>query len=249
MRQPFIAGNWKMHKTNQEAVDMVEELVDLVEGIDDVDIAICAPATALAPLNEVIADTNIALGAEDMHWKEEGAYTGEISPLMLKDVGCEYVILGHSERRGYFGETDKDVNKKVQTALKHDLKPIICVGESLAQREAGETKDIVKEQVLAALDGVTKNDLEVITVAYEPIWAIGTGKSATTEEANEVIKYIRDVMRNEFGKVADEIRIQYGGSVKPHNISEFMATSDIDGALVGSASLKAQSFADIVKFE
>ncbi|ADL11873.1 triose-phosphate isomerase [Acetohalobium arabaticum] len=249
MRQPFIAGNWKMHKTNQEAVEMVEELVDLVGDIGDVDIAICAPATALAPLSEVTAGTNIALGAEDMHWEEEGAYTGEISPLMLKDVGCEYVILGHSERRDYFGETDEDVNKKVQTALKHSLKPIICVGESLAQREAEGTKDVVKNQVLAALDGVNIDDLKVITIAYEPLWAIGTGKSASTKEANEVIKYIRNVLRNEFGKVADSMRIQYGGSVKPHNISEFMATSDIDGALVGSASLEAQSFADIVKFE
>lgn len=249
MRQPFIAGNWKMHKTNQEAVEMVEELVDLVGDIDDVDIAICAPATALAPLSKVTAGTNVSLGAEDMHWEEEGAYTGEISPLILKDVGCEYVILGHSERRDYFGETDEDVNKKVQTALKHSLKPIICVGESLSQREAEETKDVVKNQVLAALDGVNTDDLEVITIAYEPLWAIGTGKSAGTKEANEVIKYIRDVLRNEFGKVADSMRIQYGGSVKPHNISEFMATSDIDGALVGSASLEAQSFADIVKFE
>ncbi|KXS43308.1 MULTISPECIES: triose-phosphate isomerase [unclassified Candidatus Frackibacter] len=249
MRRPFIAGNWKMHKTNSEAVKMVKELVDLVSGVEDVDIAICAPATALSDINKEVADTNVALGAENMFWEEEGAYTGEISPLMLNDVGCEYVILGHSERRGYFNETDEDVNKKVKTALAHQLKPIICIGEKLEEKEAGETKDIVKRQALAALEEVEESDLETITIAYEPIWAIGTGKSATAEDANEVIKYIREVLREEFGKVADKMRIQYGGSVKPHNIAEFMATSDIDGALVGSASLEAESFADIVKFD
>jgi len=249
MRRPFIAGNWKMHKTNSEAVKMVKELVDLVSGVEDVDIAICAPATALSDINKEVADTNVALGAENMFWEEEGAYTGEISPLMLNDVGCKYVILGHSERRGYFNETDEDVNKKVKTALTHQLKPIICIGEKLEEKEAGETKDIVKRQALAALEEVEESDLETITIAYEPIWAIGTGKSATAEDANEVIKYIREVLREEFGKVADKMRIQYGGSVKPHNIAEFMATSDIDGALVGSASLEAESFADIVKFD
>ena len=249
MRRPFIAGNWKMHKTNSEAVKMVKELVDLVSGVEDVDIAICAPATALSDINKEVADTNVALGAENMFWEEEGAYTGEISPLMLNDVGCKYVILGHSERRGYFNETDEDVNKKVKTALAHQLKPIICIGEKLEEKEAGETKDIVKRQALAALEEVEESDLETITIAYEPIWAIGTGKSATAEDANEVIKYIREVLREEFGKVADKMRIQYGGSVKPHNIAEFMATSDIDGALVGSASLEAESFADIVKFD
>jgi triosephosphate isomerase len=249
MRKPFIAGNWKMYKTNQEAVKMVEDLVELVQGVENVDIAICAPATALAPLSEVVKGTNVALGAENMFWEDKGAYTGEISPVMLKDIGCEYVILGHSERRQYFGETDEDVNKKVKAALEYNLKPIICIGESLEQREAGETKDLVKQQVLKALEGVSKEDLAVITIAYEPLWAIGTGESATAEDANEVISYIRETLQKEFGEVVSQIRIQYGGSVKPHNITEFMDTSDIDGALVGSASLEAQSFADIVKFK
>jgi triosephosphate isomerase len=249
MRKPFIAGNWKMHKTNSEAVKMVEELVGLVKDVNDVDIAICAPATALAPLNKVVADTNVSLGAENMYWEEEGAYTGEISPLMLKDIGCEYVILGHSERRGYFGERDKEVNKKVKAALKHDLKAIMCIGETLEEKEAGETKKKVKNQVIAGLKEVNSTDFKMITIAYEPIWAIGTGKSATAEDANEVISYIREILKEEYGEVAVEIRIQYGGSVKPHNIAEFMATSDIDGALVGSASLEAESFADIVKFK
>ena len=249
MRRPFIAGNWKMHKTNQEAVEMAEELVELVKGVSEVDIAICAPATALAPLAEVLADTNVALGAENMHWEAEGAYTGEISPVMLKDIGCEYVIIGHSERREYFAESNEDVNKKVKSALNYELKPIICVGESLTQREADRTKEIVKEQVLAALSGVAADDLTAVTIAYEPLWAIGTGQSATAEEANQVIKYIRELLTEEFGEVAEQLQIQYGGSVKPHNISEFMATSDIDGALVGSASLAAESFAEIVKFE
>ncbi|MGM0471894.1 MAG: triose-phosphate isomerase [Bacillota bacterium] len=248
MRRPFIAANWKMHKTNQQAVAMVDKLVDLVAGVEDVDIAICAPATALAPLNEITAGTNVALGAENMYWEEKGAYTGEISPLMLQNVGCEYVILGHSERRGYFGETDDEVNRKVLAAFEHDLKPIICVGESLAERKEGATKDKVKQQTLAALEGVAEADLSEVTLAYEPLWAIGTGKSASAEEANEVIKYIRECLAEEYGSVAEEIRIQYGGSVKPHNIAEFMATSDIDGALVGSASLEAESFAEIVKF-
>ncbi|SJZ41506.1 triose-phosphate isomerase [Selenihalanaerobacter shriftii] len=248
MRRPFIAGNWKMHKTNSEAAEMVRELVNLVQGVDDVDIAICAPATALSTINELVDNTNVALGAENMFWKEEGAYTGEISPLMLKDVGCEYVTLGHSERREYFEETDEEVNKKVKAALKHEIKPIICVGETLEEKEAGETKEKVKSQVLNALSDVDSNNLAIITIAYEPIWAIGTGESATAEDANEVIKYIRNVLSNEFGDVADQMRIQYGGSVKPHNIAEFMETSDIDGALVGSASLEAQSFAEIAKF-
>lgn len=249
MRKPFIAGNWKLHKTNQEAVAMVNELIELVQGVKDVDIAICAPATALAPLAKVVADTNIALGAEDMFWEEKGAYTGEISPLMLKDIGCEYVILGHSERRQYFGETDEDVNKKVKTALKHDLKPIICIGETLEERQAQKTKEVVKRQALKALEGVASDKLSVITIAYEPIWAIGTGESASAQEANEVIEYIRKIIKDRFGEVAGQVRIQYGGSVKPHNIAEFMDTSDIDGALVGSASLEAKSFADIVKFK
>ena len=248
MRRPFIAGNWKMNKTVSEATQLVKDLLPLVEGVEDVDIAVCTPAVDLKPVKDIVEGTNVALGAQNMHWEESGAYTGEISPVMLETL-CEYVIIGHSERRQYFGETDETVNMKVKSAFKHKLKPIICVGETLEQKEADETEEVVKAQVLAALEGLESEHISRLVLAYEPIWAIGTGRSATASDANETISFIRGVVRDKFGGVADEMRIQYGGSVKPHNVSEYMSQSDIDGALVGGASLKADSFSEIVKFD
>lgn len=247
MRKPFIAGNWKMNKTVSEAIELVKGLKDKVEGITEVEIAVCPPAVDLVSVNEIIAGSNIKLGAQNMYWEESGAYTGELAGPMLKEIGTSYVIIGHSERREYFKETDQEVNKKVKAAFKYNLKPIICVGETLEEREAGKTFDKVKGQVKADLDGLSSGQIVDIVLAYEPIWAIGTGKTATAEDANEVIKYIRDLVREDFGDVADQMRIQYGGSVKPHNVEELMDQPEIDGALVGGASLEAESFAQIVK--
>ncbi|MFW6034787.1 MAG: triose-phosphate isomerase [Halothermotrichaceae bacterium] len=247
MRKPFIAGNWKMNKTVSEAEELVRALKEKVAGIDNVEIAVCPPAIDLVSVQNVIEDSNIALGAQNMYWEDSGAYTGEIAGPMLTEIGASYVILGHSERREYFGETDEDVNRKVQAVFANGLKPIICVGETLEEREAGNTKDKVKKQVQADLEGLSAAQVEATVIAYEPIWAIGTGKTATAEDANEVIKYIRDLVREDFGDAADKMRIQYGGSVKPHNVEELMAQPEIDGALVGGASLAADSFTSIVK--
>ncbi|AZO94148.1 triose-phosphate isomerase [Iocasia frigidifontis] len=247
MRKPFIAGNWKMNKTASEAVELVVELKDKVAGISDVEIAVCTPAVDLVSVQGVIKDSNIALGAQNMYWEESGAFTGEISGPMLTELGVSYVIIGHSERREYFGETDEDVNRKAKAAFKYGLKPIICVGETLEEREAGKTEDKVSGQIKADLAGLSNEQVAELVIAYEPIWAIGTGKTATSEEANSVIKYIRDLVREGFGDTADKVRIQYGGSVKPHNVEELMAQKEIDGALVGGASLDAESFTSIVK--
>lgn len=247
MRKPFIAGNWKMNKTITEAVALVTELKDKVAGFVDVDIAVCPPAINLVSVNQVINGSNIALGAQNIYWKESGAYTGELSGPMLTEAGVSCVIIGHSERREYFGETDEEVNRKIKAAFRYNLKSIVCVGETLAERESGTTKDKVELQVRAALSGLTAEQVAGIVIAYEPIWAIGTGKTATAEDANEVIKFIRDVIRKEFNETADKVIIQYGGSVKPNNVEELMAQSDIDGALVGGASLDSESFAQIVK--
>ena len=246
MRKPIIAGNWKMYKTNTEARALVNGLKEKTMPAA-VEVVLCPPFTALATVAELLQGTEIGLGAQDLFWEDEGAYTGEVSPLMLKELGCSYVIIGHSERRQYFGETDETVNKKVQAALRHGLKPIICVGESLQQREAGETNAFVAGQVEKALDGLAPESIPQVVIAYEPIWAIGTGRSSSGTDANEVIGLVRRTIAKQFGaSLAEQVRIQYGGSVKPGNIKEFMDQPEIDGALVGGASLKTEDFYGIV---
>ena len=248
MRIPIIAGNWKMNKTTEEAIELVKGLKEGM-GDTDVKVVICCPYTVLATVKKAVEGTNIKLGAQNMHWEDSGAYTGEISADMLKEQGVEYVIIGHSERRQYFNETDETVNKKVKKALEKALIPILCVGESLEERETDKTFDVVKEQVLKALEDVEASDMKNIVIAYEPIWAIGTGKTATPEQANEVIAYIRNVLKEKYGEEISEIvPIQYGGSVKANNATEIMNQSDIDGALVGGDSLKAESFLGIINF-
>jgi triosephosphate isomerase len=248
MRTPFIAGNWKMHKTIEEAVALVRELCGALEGVDGCDVAVCPPFPALAAVREALAGSAIGLGAQNMHWEEQGAFTGAVSPLMLQGL-CDYVIIGHSERRNLFGETDEMVNKKLHAALAHGLKPILCVGENLQQNQAGETETFVGGQVRAAFAGITAEQARVITVAYEPIWAIGTGVPATGEGANAIVGgTVRGTVAALYGDdLAAGMRIQYGGSVKPANIAEFMAQPDIDGALVGGASLRAVDFSGIVR--
>jgi triosephosphate isomerase len=236
-----------MNKTAAEAAELVTILKEKLAGIDEVEIAVCPPAVNLVPVYNIISGTNLKLGAQNMYWEESGAYTGEVSGPMLKEVGTTYVILGHSERREYFKESDEDVNKKALAAFKFGLKPIICVGETLEEREAGKTLDKVRGQVKAGLRAFSREEVIETVIAYEPIWAIGTGRNATAEDANEVIKYIRELVREDFGDAADQMRIQYGGSVKPSNIAELMAQPEIDGALVGGASLDADSFVQIVE--
>jgi len=247
MRKPIIAGNWKMHKTIAEALEFVNDVKDKVSN-NEVEAVICAPFTLLKDLKEATKGTNIKIGAQNMHFEEMGAFTGEISPLMLKELDMDYVVIGHSERRQYFNETNETVNKKVLKALDVEINPILCVGETLEEREAGNTKNICKVQVEKALENVSKEDLAKIVIAYEPVWAIGTGKTATSEDANDVIAYIREVVANLYGELANEIRIQYGGSVKPSNVAEIMNQSDIDGALVGGASLQANDYVELVNF-
>jgi triosephosphate isomerase len=248
MRTPFLAGNWKMHKTIEEAVALARELRRPLADVTGVETAFCPPFVALAAVADAIGKTSIGLGAQNMHWEEQGAFTGEVSPTMLKGL-CTYVIIGHSERRQFFGETDESVNRKVHAAFQHDLTPILCVGESLAQNEAGETNTFVSGQVRAALEGVIAEQAKTLVIAYEPIWAIGTGKAATPADANRIIGLtVRGTLAELYGEdVAQMIRIQYGGSVKPSNVVEFMSQPDIDGALVGGASLKADDFAALVK--
>ena len=247
MRKPIIAGNWKMHKTIAEALEFVNEVKDRVNN-DKVEAVICAPFTLLKDLKQATKGTNIKIGAQNMHFEEKGAFTGEISPLMLKELDMDYVVIGHSERRQYFNETDETVNKKVLKALEVGIDPILCVGETLEEREAGNTKDVCKVQVEKSLENVSKEDLAKVVIAYEPVWAIGTGKTATSEDANDVIAYIREVVANLYGELANEVRIQYGGSVKPSNVAEIMNQSDIDGALVGGASLEANDYVELVNF-
>lgn len=247
MRKPIIAGNWKMHKTIAEALEFVSDIKDRVNN-EKVEAVICAPFTLLKDLKEATKGTSIKVGAQNMHFEEKGAFTGEISPLMLKELDMDYVIIGHSERRQYFNETNETVNKKVLKALEVGIDPILCVGETLEEREAGNTKDICKVQVEKALENVSKEDIAKVVIAYEPIWAIGTGKTATSEDANDVIAYIRQVVSNLYKDLANEVRIQYGGSVKPSNVGEIMNQSDIDGALVGGASLEANDYIQLVNF-
>ncbi|MGD6961331.1 triose-phosphate isomerase [Fictibacillus phosphorivorans] len=248
MRKPIIAGNWKMNKTLTEARSFVEEVKGLVPSAETVDSVICAPALFLDSLADESEGTPLGIGAQNMHFEESGAFTGEISPVMLKDLNVQYVILGHSERRELFSETDELVNQKTHAAFKHGLTPIVCVGETLEQREADKTKDVVKEQTEKGLSGLTDEQMKQTVIAYEPVWAIGTGKTASSEDANEVCAYIRSVVADQFSQdVADAVRIQYGGSVKPDNIKELMGMSDIDGALVGGASLEPKSYLQLLE--
>ncbi|WP_069649144.1 triose-phosphate isomerase [Caloranaerobacter ferrireducens] len=248
MRRPIIAGNWKMHNTIEEGIKLVREIKDVADNTD-VEVVVCVPFTSLNEIKKELKDTKVKLGAQNMHWEEKGAFTGEISPVMLKEIGIDYVIIGHSERRQYFNETDETVNKKVLSALKYGIKPIICVGETLEQREKNIEKDVVSKQVIKALENVSAEDMLNIVIAYEPIWAIGTGRTASSKDANDMIFFIRETIKNKYGvDISEEVRIQYGGSVKPHNITELMNESDIDGALVGGASLKAEDFINIVNF-
>lgn len=248
MRKPIIAGNWKMNKTFSEAKSFAEEVKNQVPSKEKVEAVICAPALFLQSLVEAAKGTDVEIGAQTMHFEESGAFTGEISPKALEDLGVQYVIIGHSERREMFNETDETVNKKALAAFRYHLLPIVCVGETLEQRESGKTMELVGNQVKKALAGLTNEQTKQTVIAYEPIWAIGTGKSSTAQDANEVCAHIRKVVAEQFSEdVAASLRIQYGGSVKPGNIKEYMAQPDIDGALVGGASLEAQSFLQLVE--
>ena len=249
MRKKVIAGNWKMNMLPNEAIEYMTELSSFVKDTDN-EVIICAPYTDLFYVLMHAQGTNIKIGAQNMHFEESGAYTGEVSGKMLKSIGVEYVIIGHSERRQYFAETDETVNKKIKAAFANDLKPIVCVGESLEQREAGKTEEIITTQTRLALDGLTNEQVKNTIIAYEPIWAIGTGKTATSEDANNSIKSIREEISKIYGKdVADCVIIQYGGSVKSTNAKELFTTSDIDGGLVGGASLKPEEFSKIVNYD
>lgn len=247
-RKPMVAANWKMNKTAFEARELIQAMLPELKKIEAVDIVLCPPFTNLSLVCEQIAETDLKLGAQNMHWQEKGAFTGEISASMLTDF-CDYVILGHSERRQMFGETNETVNKKAHTALAHDLKPIICVGESLEQNQAGETAQVVETQCRESLQDITPEQAQNIVIAYEPVWAIGTGLAATPEGANEVHRdVIRPVLRDLFGaEIAEGMRILYGGSVNAENAGELFAMSDIDGGLIGGASLKADAFVAVVK--
>jgi len=245
MRTPFIAGNWKMFKTAAEAVDFVTNLKPQVAEVINREILVCPPFPALAPVAEALRNSNIKLGAQNLFWEDEGAFTGEVSAPMLKAVGCQYVIIGHSERRQYFGETNETVNKKIFAALKHNLWPIVCIGETLEEREKNETFKVIEKQVQEGFKNLDSSNWLQVTIAYEPVWAIGTGKTATPKQAQEVHAFIRGLLPKE---VASQVRILYGGSIKPENIKELMAQPDIDGGLVGGASLKVESFVKIIKF-
>ncbi|MFH1703639.1 MAG: triose-phosphate isomerase [Nitrospirota bacterium] len=246
MRKPFIAANWKMNKTIPETRDFLSAFIPEVKEVKDVDIVIAPPFTSLTAAAEKLKNTNIILAAQDMFYEEKGAYTGEVSPLMLTDIGCRYVIIGHSERRQYFNEIDEIVNRKIKAAKKAGLGVILCIGESLEEREAGKTFHVLEREINK---GLHEADIEKIVIAYEPIWAIGTGKTATPEQAQEAHAYIRERLRLKYGNRADDICIIYGGSVTPENVDSLMACKDLDGALVGGASLKVESFTRLVKFK
>ena len=248
MRRKVIAGNWKMNKTPIEVVSFMETFPELVKDTE-AEVILCAPYIDVMVLMKLADDTNIKVGVQNMHYEESGAYTGEVSPKMLRDIGVDYVIIGHSERRAYYNETDESVNKKLKAAFNYNLKPILCVGETLEQREEGITKELITTQTRLALEGLSNEQVKKVIIAYEPIWAIGTGKTATSLEANEAIKWIRDEIRAIYGdEVADEIILQYGGSVKSSNAKELFEMSDIDGGLVGGASLEPTEFAKIVNY-
>ncbi len=248
MRKIIIAGNWKMYKTSLEAISFVNVLKRQLYDIEDIDIVVCPPLTALCEVSEVLNESNIGLGAQNLYFEDEGAFTGEVSAPMIKGAGAQYVIIGHSERRQYFGETNTGVNKKIKAALKHGLIPIVCIGENLQEREGNHTFDVIKTQCEGSLAGFSADDFAKIIIAYEPVWAIGTGKTATPQQAQEVHKFIRELLSRMYGDdISAKTRIQYGGSVKPENALELMSQEDIDGALVGGASLKEDSFVKIIK--
>ena len=248
MRKVIVAGNWKMNKTAKEAAKFFNELKPLVADVKNAGIIIGAPFTALETATRETAGSNIKIAAENMNAKESGAYTGEVSPLMLKDLGVEYVILGHSERREYYHENDEIINEKVKSALAHDLKPILCIGEKLEQREAGTTNDVVKTQIVGGLKDITAEQMANVVLAYEPVWAIGTGKTATPDQAQEVHAFIRGLLTDLYGKeVAENVTVQYGGSMNDGNAADLIAQTDIDGGLVGGASLIPEKFAVIIK--
>lgn len=251
MRKPFIAGNWKMNMTHLEAIKFLQDLGYNYENKTDCEVAVCPPSTAIRSVKTILEDDemDIRLGAQNMHFEKSGAYTGEVSPGMLKALGVEYIIVGHSERRQYFEETDEIVNKKVRSAIKNELKPIMCIGESLEIRESGKAVEFVLDQLVKGLEDINGKDFIRFTIAYEPIWAIGTGRTATSEDANDMCSAIRKKLASLYNEeIANIVRIQYGGSVKPSNISELMSMSDIDGALVGGASLKVDDFIAIINY-
>lgn len=249
MRKKVIAGNWKMNMLPDETIKFIDEIAPLVKDTKN-EVILCVPYTDLFYALLTAQNTNIKIGAQNMHWEENGAYTGEVSGKMLKVIGVEYVIIGHSERRGYFAETDETVNKKIKAAFANELKPIVCVGETLSQREEGKTEEIITNQTRLALEGLSNEQVKNTIIAYEPIWAIGTGKTATSEDANNSIKAIRKEIEDIYGKeVSEEVIIQYGGSVKSTNAKELFETSDIDGGLVGGASLKVEEFSKIVNYD
>ncbi len=249
MRRKVIAGNWKMNMLPNEAIDYIQAFEPMVKNAKS-EVILCVPYTDLFYCISIAQGTNIKIGAQNMHFAESGAYTGEVSPKMLKSIGVEYVIIGHSERRQYYNETDETVNKKIKSAFENDLKPIVCVGETLEEREQGKTEEIITSQTRLALEGLSKEQVKNTIIAYEPIWAIGTGKTATSEDANNSIKSIREEIKKLYGEeVSSEVIIQYGGSVKASNAKELFETSDIDGGLVGGASLKPEEFSKIVNYE
>ena len=249
MRYPVIGANWKMNRgTPSEAKEMLLELIPMVKDIKNVEIVIAPPYTSINKTLEIVANTNIKVGAQNMYFEESGAFTGEISPIFLKKIGCEYVILGHSERRNIFNETDELINKKIKKALEIMLSPIVCIGEHLDEREKGNTKDVIENQFNLTFEGMTKEQIKKIVIAYEPIWAIGTGKTATPEQAEEIHVFIRKIIEEKYDKyTADSVRIQYGGSIKPANAKELFSKPNIDGGLVGGASLQAESLYEIIK--
>jgi triosephosphate isomerase len=249
MRKPVIGANWKMNRgTPSEAKEMLLELIPMVKDIKNVEIIIAPPYTSIIKTLELSANTNIKVGAQNMYFEESGAFTGEISPIFLKKIGCEFVILGHSERRNIFNETDELINKKIKKALEITLSPIVCIGEHLKEREKGNTKNVIENQFNLTFEGMTKEQIKKIIIAYEPIWAIGTGKTATPEQAEEIHLFIRNIIEEKYDKdTADSVRIQYGGSIKPSNAKELFSKANIDGGLVGGASLQAESLYEIIK--
>ncbi len=248
MRKIIIAGNWKLNKTSLEAIELVNELKRAVGDVTEVDIVVCPPFTALGDVRDALSESNIGVGAQNVYWEDAGAFTGEVSAPMIKALNVEYVIIGHSERRQYFGETDETVNKRIKAALAQDLKPIVCVGEVLAEREGDKTFDVIKTQISGALAGLSAGDAGKLIIAYEPVWAIGTGKTASPDQAQEVHQFIRKQLNELYDEdLANSVRIQYGGSVKPDNTKDLMSQPDIDGALVGGASLKSEPFSQIIR--